>query len=102
MSASAADRVEHRGHGKDFGHMTSSVGNRELRQPRTWADGGKSCHAEQPERLRARANTRLIAWLAAVAEFQTGAPELDDLRAAFTAGRRGARVCRCCMGHLMS
>jgi Aminoglycoside-2''-adenylyltransferase len=36
--------------------------------------------------------------LAAVAEFQMGAPELDDLRAALTAGRRGARVRRCCTG----
>src|ERR1019366_959265 len=44
---------------------------------------------------RLTSDIRRYAWLAAVAEFQTGAPELDDLRAAFTAGRRGARVCRC-------
>jgi len=32
--------VEHRGQGEDFGHITSSIGNRELSEPRTWADGG--------------------------------------------------------------
>ena len=41
MSASAADRLEHRGHGKDFGHVTSSVGNCELRQPEDLDRRGK-------------------------------------------------------------
>ena len=54
----AADRVERCGHSKDFGHATRSVGNRELRQPRTRADG-EARHGEQPEPLRAGANTRL-------------------------------------------
>jgi hypothetical protein len=53
------DGVEHCGDGKDFGHATRSVGNRELRQQRTRADG-EARHGEQPEPLRARANTRLI------------------------------------------
>ena len=51
------DRVERCGHGKDFGHATRSVGNRELRQPRTRADG-EARHGEQPEPLRARAKSR--------------------------------------------
>ena len=42
------DRVERCGHGKDFGHATRSVGNPELRQPRTSADG-EACHGERPE-----------------------------------------------------
>ena len=46
--AHAADRVERCGHRKDFGHAARSVGNRELRQPRTRADG-EACHGEQPE-----------------------------------------------------
>jgi hypothetical protein len=50
----AADRVERCGHGKDFGHATRSVGNRELRQLRTRADR-EARHGEQPEPLRARA-----------------------------------------------
>ena len=37
---------------QDFGHTTRSVGNRELRQPRTRA-GGEARHGEQPEPLRA-------------------------------------------------
>jgi hypothetical protein len=54
--AYAADRVERRGYGKDLGHATRSVRNRELRQPRTRADG-EPRHGEQPEPLRARAST---------------------------------------------
>ena len=35
----AADKVERRGHGKNFGHATWSAGSCELRQPRTERDG---------------------------------------------------------------
>ena len=40
----------------DIGHGMCSVGSRELRQPRTEADGAR--HGEQPESSRARASSR--------------------------------------------
>ena len=50
-------RVERRGRGKDFGHAGWSVGSRELRQPRTEADG-KSVTESNVSLRAARANTR--------------------------------------------
>ncbi len=39
LPASAADRVELRGHGQERGHAMWSVGSRKLCHPRTEADG---------------------------------------------------------------
>ena len=55
------DRVERCGHGKDFGHATRSIGNRELRQPRTWADGGSALRRAT---FAFSAPARIPAWVA--------------------------------------
>ena len=39
MPESAADRVRHSAHGKDFGYATRSAGDRKLGQPGTRTDG---------------------------------------------------------------
>ena len=63
VKSKAADRVERRGHGKGSGHATRSAGNRELRQPRTRADGD-ACHGEQSEPFaaggRSHCSARLV------------------------------------------
>ena len=88
----AADRVrvQHRGHCKDFGHARGSAVHRELRQPRTRTDG-EARHGEQPEPLRARANTRRYlcgsGWVRDVAVM--GADVGDLRRCMGTAARPG-------------
>ena len=70
--------VERRGHGKDFGHAMWSVGSRELRQPRTEADG-EAGHGEQPGSARPRKRAADMVGDLVVAVEADAAPERVNL-----------------------
>ena len=59
------DRVERCGHGKDFGHATRSVGNRELRQPRTRLTGKPVTESNLTRCAPAQIPADLLCWVLA-------------------------------------
>jgi hypothetical protein len=93
--SSAADRVELRGHGNKLDHATWSVGSRELRQPRTGADGMPVTERN----LSLRASARIPAVIRVVADSALVGPARAGLAdQSHRAGQDGGHRWRGCIG----